>query len=168
MRSWRSLRGEGIESSSLKNNMAPSMVFRDGKPVLCQGAPGARRIMNRNVQIITNIVVSVEIVHYQHDPVSSACRRRRPYSRPRLTPVARIPLLTTVCRMRSWRSLRGEGIAPPAVPRRPIKLVEDQPGMPSNFARPSAIQIDYETELLRAGIDPFRPTTGRDSLALGY
>ena len=44
-----------------------------------------------------------------------------------------------------------------------IKLVEDQPGTPSNFARPSAIQIDYETGLLRAGVDPYRPT-----MALGY
>ncbi len=124
------------------NNMAPSMVFRDGKPVLCQGAPGARRIMNRNVQIITNIVV------FGMSPQEAI-----------LAPAIDTSGKDTLVDYR----VPDEVVAELERRGHRIKLVEDQPGMPSNFARPSAIQIDYETELLRAGIDPFRPT-----MALGY
>jgi hypothetical protein len=42
-------------------------------------------------------------------------------------------------------------------------LVDEEPGMTGNFARPSAVTIDYDTGLLRAGVDVFRP-----ALALGY
>ena len=45
----------------------------------------------------------------------------------------------------------------------PVSLVADEPGLASNFSRPSAVTIDYATGRLRAGVDPFRPT-----LALGY
>ena len=44
-----------------------------------------------------------------------------------------------------------------------IELLEEEPAPTSYFARPSAIQVDYERNLLRAGVDSFRPTT-----ALGY
>ena len=39
------------------NNMCPIMVFRDGKPVILQGAPGARRIMHRGIQVLLNQLV---------------------------------------------------------------------------------------------------------------
>jgi hypothetical protein len=42
-------------------------------------------------------------------------------------------------------------------------VVEEQPAMTGSFSRPSAITIDYETGLLRAGVDAFRPT-----MATGY
>jgi gamma-glutamyltranspeptidase len=44
-----------------------------------------------------------------------------------------------------------------------IELLEEEPAPTGYFARPSAIQVDYEKNLLRAGVDSFRPTT-----ALGY
>lgn len=44
-----------------------------------------------------------------------------------------------------------------------VKVVEEEPGMTGNFARPSAVAIDYDKGLLRTGVDVFRP-----SLALGY
>jgi hypothetical protein len=44
-----------------------------------------------------------------------------------------------------------------------VKVTEEEPGMMGSFARPSAIYIDYEAGLLRAGVDAFRP-----AMALGY
>ena len=44
-----------------------------------------------------------------------------------------------------------------------IELLEEEPAPTGYFARPSAIQVDYERKLLKAGVDSFRPTT-----ALGY
>ncbi len=44
-----------------------------------------------------------------------------------------------------------------------VKVVEEEPGMTGNFSRPSAVVIDYESGLLRAGVDVFRP-----AMALGY
>jgi gamma-glutamyltranspeptidase len=44
-----------------------------------------------------------------------------------------------------------------------LKLVDEEPGMTGNFSRPSAVTIDYEHGVLRAGVDVFRP-----ALALGY
>ena len=44
-----------------------------------------------------------------------------------------------------------------------LKLVDEEPGMTGNFSRPSAVTIDYDRGLLRAGVDVFRP-----ALALGY
>jgi gamma-glutamyltranspeptidase len=44
-----------------------------------------------------------------------------------------------------------------------VEVVEEQPAMTGSFSRPSAITIDYETGLLHAGVDAFRPT-----MATGY
>jgi gamma-glutamyltranspeptidase len=43
------------------------------------------------------------------------------------------------------------------------ELVEEQPTLTGAFSRPSAIYIDYESGLLRAGVDSFRPI-----MAAGY
>jgi len=124
------------------NNMAPVMVFRDGRLVLCQGAPGARRIMNRGLQVVTNIVV------YGMSPQQAI-----------LAPVVDMSGKDTIvdCRIPEDVVQRLEALG------HRVLVVEDEPGMSSNFARPSAIYINYETGLLSAGVDPYRPT-----MALGY
>lgn len=47
--------------------MAPTIVYRDGKPVVVVGSPGATRIITSNVQVILNLVVfgmsATEAVH---------------------------------------------------------------------------------------------------------
>ncbi len=37
-------------------NMAPTMVFRDGRPVLAMGSPGFHRIISAQVQTLINMV----------------------------------------------------------------------------------------------------------------
>jgi hypothetical protein len=44
-----------------------------------------------------------------------------------------------------------------------LKLVDEGTGMTGNFSRPSAVVIDYERGVVRAGVDVFRP-----ALAPGY
>jgi gamma-glutamyltranspeptidase len=44
-----------------------------------------------------------------------------------------------------------------------LKQVHEEPGMTGNFARPSAVTINYHDGTLRAGVDVFRP-----AVALGY
>ncbi len=43
-----------------------------------------------------------------------------------------------------------------------VAVVEEEPGMTGNFARPSGILLDQETGLLYGGVDVFRP-----AIALG-
>jgi gamma-glutamyltranspeptidase/glutathione hydrolase len=124
------------------NNMCPVMVFRNGRPVACQGAPGARRIMHRGVQVLLNLLL--------HG----------------MGPQDAVAALTVDA---SGREVLVDSRFPPEVVEQlcalghAIKLVEEEPGMTGNFARPSAITIDYDSGLLRAGVDVFRP-----ALALGY
>ena len=124
------------------NNMCPVMVFRHGRPVVCQGAPGARRIMHRGVQVLLNIL--------QHN----------------MGPQDAVAALTVDA---SGREVLVDSRFPADVVDQlqafghTLKLVDEEPGMTGNFARPSAVTIDYDSGLLRTGVDVFRP-----SLALGY
>jgi gamma-glutamyltranspeptidase len=43
-----------------------------------------------------------------------------------------------------------------------IAVVDEEPGMTGNFARPSGIFLDHETGKLHGGVDVFRP-----AIALG-
>jgi hypothetical protein len=43
-----------------------------------------------------------------------------------------------------------------------VTVVEEEPGMTGNFARPSGIFLDHETGKLHGGVDVFRP-----AIALG-
>ncbi len=123
------------------NNMSPLIAFRDGRPVLAQGAPGARRIMNRGVQVVANILV---FGMSPQDAVGQA--------------VVDASSMNTVVDDRIspevMDELREMGHA--------VEPVMEDPGS-WNFARPTAIQVDYESGLLRAGVDPFRAAT-----AMGY
>lgn len=124
------------------NNMCPIMVFKGGRPVILQGAPGARKIMHRGVQVLLNQVLFD------------------------LGPQAAITAITVDA---SGRDTHVDSRLPDATIDQlramghQIKLVEEEPGATGNFSRPSAVQIDHERGLLRAGVDPFRP-----AIALGY
>ena len=124
------------------NNMCPVMVLEQGRPVVCQGAPGARRIMHRGVQVLLNIV---------------QCG---------MSPQEAVAAITVDA---SGREVLVDSRFPDGVVEQlrdlghAVKVVEEEPGMTGNFARPSAVTIDYDSGLLRTGVDVFRP-----SLALGY
>ena len=124
------------------NNMAPVMVFRDGRPVLCQGAPGARRIMNRGVQVVANVIAFGMTPQQAIEQATVDASGRETLVDSRLPD-----------RVIEGLASRGHRIA----------VVEEEPGMGGNFSRPTAMQVDYEAGLIRAGVDPFRPAT-----ALGY
>tara|TARA_B100000315_G_scaffold259922_1_gene318094 strand:- start:14 stop:1765 length:1752 start_codon:yes stop_codon:yes gene_type:complete len=124
------------------NNMAPVMVFKEGRPVLCQGAPGARKIMNRGVQVVSNVVA------FGMSPQEALVQPTVDASGRETLVDARIPEHVV-------QGLRDLGHL--------VKVVEEEPGMTGNFSRPSAITIDYDTGLLHAGVDAFRP-----AIAMGY
>ncbi len=124
------------------NNMCPVMVLRNGRPVVCQGAPGARRIMHRGVQVLLNILL------HGMPPQDAVAALTVDASEREVLVDSRFP--TEVI-----ERLRALGHR--------LKRVDEEPGMAGNFARPSAVTIDYDTGLLRTGVDVFRP-----SLALGY
>ena len=124
------------------NNMCPVMVFRDGRPAICQGAPGARRIMHRGVQVLLNILVNGM---GPQDAVAALT----------VDASGRETLVDSRFPAEVIEQLRARGHL--------VKVVEEEPGMTGNFSRPSAVTIDYERGLVRAGVDVFRP-----ALALGY
>jgi gamma-glutamyltranspeptidase/glutathione hydrolase len=124
------------------NNMSPLMVLREGRPVLCLGAPGARRIMNRTAQVAINILV------FGMTPQEAIVQPTVDASGKDTLVDSRLPSNTV-------EELERRGHR--------VRVVEEEPGMTGNFSRPSAVVIDYERGLLRAGVDPFRP-----AIALGY
>ncbi|RMF86567.1 MAG: gamma-glutamyltransferase family protein [Nitrospinota bacterium] len=124
------------------NNMCPVMVFRDGRPVACQGAPGGRKIMNRGVQVLANMLV------FGMQPQEAVVAPTVDASGRHVLVDSRIPEPVI-------QSLQSRGHR--------VQVVEEEPGPIGNFARPSAIWIDYDSGLLHAGVDAFRP-----AMALGY
>ena len=105
-------------------------------------APGARRIMHRGVQVLLNILL------HGMGPQDAVAALTVDASGREVLVDSRLP--TDVV-----EQLHALGHS--------LKRVEEEPGMTGNFARPSAITIDYDSGLLRAGVDVFRP-----ALALGY
>jgi gamma-glutamyltranspeptidase/glutathione hydrolase len=124
------------------NNMCPVMVFEGGRPVLCEGSPGARRIMNRGIQVVTNVLV------FGMTPQEAI-------SQPTVDASGKDTLVNARMPDEIVGGLKRLGHR--------VELVEEQPAMTGPFSRPSAIHIDYDSGLLRAGVDSFRPT-----MALGY
>ncbi|MFN8558379.1 MAG: gamma-glutamyltransferase [Dehalococcoidia bacterium] len=124
------------------NNMCPIMALEGGRPVLLQGAPGARRIMHRGVQVLLN-----QALHGMGPQDAVAALTVDASGRDTLVD-SRLPA-ETLAELRRYGHALGE--------------VEEEPGMLGNFSRPSAVQIDYERGLVRAGVDVFRP-----AVALGY
>jgi gamma-glutamyltranspeptidase/glutathione hydrolase len=124
------------------NNMSPFMVLKNNRPVLLEGAPGARRIMNRNAQVVLNVIL------FGMSPQEAIVQPVIDVSGSKTYVDSRMPEST----IKALVSLGHD-----------IELLEEEPAPTGYFARPSAIQVDYERNLLRAGVDSFRPTT-----ALGY
>jgi gamma-glutamyltranspeptidase/glutathione hydrolase len=124
------------------NNMSPFMVLENNRPVLLEGAPGARRIMNRNAQVVLNVIL------FGMSPQEAIVQPVIDVSGSKTYVDSRMPEST----IKALVSLGHD-----------IELLEEEPAPTGYFARPSAIQVDYERNLLRAGVDSFRPTT-----ALGY
>ncbi|MCX6649568.1 MAG: gamma-glutamyltransferase family protein [Candidatus Bathyarchaeota archaeon] len=120
-------------------NMGPLMILRDGAPILVEGAPGSRRIIERNLQVVLNIL---EFGMGPQEAVSA--------------PTVDASGLDTLVDNRI-----PHGAVDILVKRgHRVKVVEEGPGL-SYFARPSAILI--EDERLRGGVDLYRRST-----ALGH
>lgn len=120
-------------------NMGPIIVLKEGAPILIEGAPGSRRIIERNLQVILNMV---EFGMGPQEAISS--------------PTVDASGLDTLTDNRIPQDAI-DGIAKKG---HRVKVVEEGPGL-SYFARPSAILL--EEERLRAGVDLYRRST-----ALGH
>jgi len=118
-------------------NMGPLIVAMDGAPVLLVGAPGSRRIIDRNLQVALNVL------EFGMGPQEAVAAPTVDASGAETLVDSRIP-------EGSVKHLASLGHT--------VKVVEEQPGM-SFFARPSAIQINRETGMLRGGVDLFRKST---------
>jgi gamma-glutamyltranspeptidase/glutathione hydrolase len=123
-------------------NMAPLMVLKDGRPILPEGAPGGRKIINRNTQVILNVLeFGMGIQDAVTLPTVDASSRETTLS-------SRLPQ---------------EVIKKLKAKLHRVKIVEEGPEIEFPFARPSGILIDYDTNLLHGGVDVF----GR-AIAMGY
>jgi len=122
-------------------NMGPLLILKDGFPLLAEGAPGSRRIIERNLQVVLNMV------EFGMGPQEAV-------SVPTLDASGIDTLVDSRIPLASIQDLRGRG--------HNVKVVEEGPGL-SFFARPSAILIDSEHGGFRGGVDLFRRST-----ALGF
>ena len=119
-------------------NMGPLLVLKDGSPVMIEGAPGSRRIIERNLQVVLNMI------EFEMGPQEAIS-----------VPTIDASGLDTLIDSRisinvvAGLKLRGHN----------VKVVEEGPGL-SYFARPSAILIDEDK--VRGGVDLYRR-----SMALG-
>ena len=120
-------------------NMGPLIILKDGAPIIVEGAPGSRRIIERNLQVVLNMI---EFGMGPQDAVSA--------------PTIDASGLDTLVDSRIL-PIPVEGLRKRL---HNVKVVEEGPGL-SYFARPSAILIGDEN--LSAGVDLFRRST-----ALGY
>jgi gamma-glutamyltranspeptidase/glutathione hydrolase len=119
----------------------PTIVLRDGRPLLAVGAPGGRRIISALVQSLVNILdwrlsvqaaVTTPRVHCE-GPITEVDGRNAP-----------------------------ETIAGLTSKGHRVKLVEENSSS-FRFARPGGIRIDPETGQLSAGVHQFTP-----AWAMGY
>ncbi len=119
----------------------PTIVLRDGQPLLAIGAPGGRRIISALVQSVVNVLdfglgvqtaVTTPRIHCE-GPITEVDGRVAP---------------ATVAQLTS----RGHR----------VKLVEENSSS-FRFARPGGIRVDPETNQLSAGVHQFTP-----AWAMGY
>jgi gamma-glutamyltranspeptidase/glutathione hydrolase len=118
-------------------NMGPLIVTADGAPVLLVGAPGSRRIIDRNLQVALNVL------EFSMGPQEAVAAPTVDASGAETLVDSRVP-------EGSVKHLASLGHT--------VKAVEEEPGM-SVFARPSAIQINGEIGMLKGGVDLFRRST---------
>jgi gamma-glutamyltranspeptidase/glutathione hydrolase len=120
-------------------NMGPIIILREGRPLLIEGAPGSRRIIERNLQVVLNML---EFGMGPQDAISA----------PTVDASGLDTLIDNRISQRTIDDFAKRGHR--------VKVVEEGPGL-SHFARPSAILI--EDERLRGGVDLYRRST-----ALGH
>jgi len=119
----------------------PTLVLRDGKPLLAMGAPGGRRIISALVQSLVNVLD-------RGLGVQAAVTTPRIHCEGQLTEV--------------------DGRTDPAVvaelQRRGHQLkLHEEHSSSFRFARPGGIRIDPETNVLTAGVHQYTP-----AWAMGY
>ena len=114
-------------------NDSPLMVLRDGRPVLCVGAPGGRRIISRIAQVVLNVV--------DFDMgVQEACA----------SPTVDASSMHTIVdsRIPSGAIGRLEAMG------HRVRVVVSSPWV-AEFSRPSGILIDHDAGLLHGGVEVF-------------
>lgn len=116
-------------------NDAPIMVLKDGTPILCEGAPGSRRIINRVTQIILNVIDFGMTIQVAHSMPTVDASTRKTFIDSRISQEVISDL-----------KARGHNIG----------VLEMTPGTPSHFARPSGILRDVDSGLFHGGVEVFR------------
>jgi gamma-glutamyltranspeptidase/glutathione hydrolase len=116
-------------------NMGPMMILKDGAPVILEGAPGSRRIIERNLQVVLNMM---EFGMGPQDAISA----------PTVDASGIDALIDSRIDSTCVEGLKNRGHR--------VKVVEEGPGL-SFFARPSAIQIGEDG--LKGGVDLYRRST---------
>jgi gamma-glutamyltranspeptidase/glutathione hydrolase len=120
---------------------SPTLIVRDGKPLLAVGAPGGRKIMSAVPQAIVNVV------DFGDGPQNAVNRPRVHDEGEGLLVDSRIPE-----EVREGLAALGHQV-----------VVKEETLMSAWFARPNAIMIDPKTGELRGGVDQNKP-----AVAIGY
>jgi gamma-glutamyltranspeptidase/glutathione hydrolase len=120
---------------------APTLLIRDGRPLLAVGAPGGRKIMSAVAQSIVNVV------DFGDGPQDAVNRPRVHDEGEGLLVDSRIP----------------ESVRAALVERGHVVDVKEESLMSAWFARPQAILVDPQTGDLRGGVDALKP-----AVAIGY
>jgi gamma-glutamyltranspeptidase/glutathione hydrolase len=120
---------------------APSLVLRDGRPLLAVGAPGGRKIMSAVTQAIVNVV------DFGDGPQDAVNRPRVHDEGEGLLVDTRVPAT-----VREELAERGH-----------VVELKEETLMSAWFARPQAIMVDAATGTVRGGVDALKP-----AVAVGY
>jgi gamma-glutamyltranspeptidase/glutathione hydrolase len=120
---------------------SPSLLVKDGRPLLAVGAPGGRKIMSAVTQAIVNVV------DFGDGPQDAVNRPRVHDEGEGLLVDTRVPA-----------SVRAE-----LVERGHEVELKEETLMSAWFARPQAIMVDAANGTLRGGVDALKP-----AVAVGY
>ncbi len=120
---------------------SPTLVVRDGKPLLAVGAPGGRKIMSAVTQSIVNVV------DFGDGPQDAVNRPRVHDEGEGLLVDSRIPESVRAALVELGHTIE----------------VKEETLMSAWFARPQAILVDQQSGDLRGGVDALKP-----AVAIGY
>ena len=115
--------------------IAPLVITRDDRPILCAGAPGGRRIMSAMLHVVTNVI------DWRRGPQDAVNDPRTHCESPITLIDSRIPAAT-----REALAAMGHRLSP-----------KDETFASSHFARPSAIAVDGPER--RAGVGAMKTST---------
>jgi gamma-glutamyltranspeptidase/glutathione hydrolase len=120
-------------------NMVPLLALRDGEPMLSIGAPGGRKIMNCNAQIIMNVI-------------DFGMGIQEAIAAPRVDAADRETYVDSRIDSGTVDALRDMGHG--------VEVVEETPAQ-GNFAVPVGLMVDGDTGRIHAGVDVFRQAEAR-------